>query len=110
VKKLFQQIGAVILLGVFCLYITPRDYVHHFVGHEDTVDEACELVYAGAPVLSGEHQHCEWLHWEVEAYLPSHATHLPAVPHPYAVLHEALPVHSFSYPAYYFSLRAPPHA
>ncbi|WP_343701136.1 hypothetical protein [Chitinophaga sp.] len=109
-KKLLQQIGAIILLGVFCLYITPRDYVHHFVGHEDTVDEACSLVYADAPVLSGQHQHCDWLHWEVEAYLPSYHTSIPAVPHQYAVVNQPLPLHFFSYPAYYFSLRAPPLA
>src|SRR5688500_1897213 len=39
VRKLIHSIGAIILLGVFCLYITPRDYMHHFAGHEDTVDE-----------------------------------------------------------------------
>ncbi|RPE12875.1 hypothetical protein EGT74_04850 [Chitinophaga lutea] len=109
-KQFFQQIGAILLLGVFCLYITPRDYVHHFVGHEDTIDEACNLVYTDGPVLSGQHQHCEWLHWEVEAYLPGYHTAVPATPHEYATLSQTLPLHIFSYPAYYFSLRAPPHA
>lgn len=110
VKKLAYKIGAIFLLGVFCLYITPRDLVHHFIGHEDTVDEQCSTLPANGLLLSVEHQHCEWLHWAVEAYLEPHTACLPSVSHQFEVLLAGLPANSFTYPAYYFSLRAPPLA
>lgn len=112
VRKLIHSIGAIILLGVFCLYITPRDYVHHFTGHEDTVDEAviCKSAYESGPVLSTEHRHCEWLTWAVDVYLPAHTVHLPAAAISYADPVEGLPAYIFSCPAYFFSLRAPPAA
>jgi hypothetical protein len=110
VKKLAYKIGAIFLLGVFCLYITPRDFVHHFIGHEDTIDEQCSAISTDGPVFSAQHQHCEWLHWAVEAYLEPHTTCLPSASHQFEVLLAGLPANSFTYPAYYFSLRAPPQA
>lgn len=112
VRKLIHSIGAIILLGVFCLYITPRDYVHHFTGHEDTVDEAFSTTH-NAPsgdALSSAHRHCEWLNWVVDAYLPAYETHLPAAAISYADPVQGLPAHNFSSPAYSFSLRGPPYA
>lgn len=108
-KKLFQKIGAVILLGVFCIYITPRDCLHHFVGHEDTQDETCRTAATSGLALSTQHQHCEWLHWAVEAYVDAPATGLPSAPYVYETLMQELPAHTYQYPPYYFSLRAPPH-
>ncbi|MBO9154605.1 hypothetical protein ACFOTA_20495 [Chitinophaga sp. GCM10012297] len=111
-KKLIHSIGAIILLGVFCLYITPRDYVHHFTGHEDTVDQPVSASCSApdGPGFSQEHRHCEWLNWVVDAYLPAHEVHLPATAISYADPVQGLPAYIFSSPAYFFSLRAPPHA
>lgn len=108
-KKLVQKLGAVILLGVFCIYITPRDYLHHFASHEDTQDEVCKTVPGDGPSLSTQHQHCEWLHWAVEAYIDAPVIGIPSTPYVYETLLQELPAHTFQYPPYYFSLRAPPH-
>ncbi|RPD39252.1 hypothetical protein [Chitinophaga barathri] len=111
-RKLFHSIGAIILLGVFCLYITPRDYVHHFTGHEDTVDEVTvgDHTQPAGHALSTQHRHCEWLNWTVDVYLHSHTIHFTAASISYADPVQGLPAHIFSYPAYFFSLRAPPAA
>ncbi len=111
-RKLIHSINAIFLLGVFCLYITPRDYVHHFAGHEDTIDEVVAAAYhaPSGPEFSPAHRHCEWLNWVVDAYLPGHQTHLPAIAISYANPVQGLPAYIHSSPAYFFSLRAPPHA
>lgn len=109
-KKRMQKIGAIILLGVFCIYITPRDYLHHFAGHHDTQDEDHRTIPTGDLSLSTVHKHCEWLHWTVEAYVDAPVIGLPSIPHIYKVLTQELPAYHYTYPPYFFSLRAPPHA
>lgn len=108
VKKLVQQIAAVLLLGVFCLYITPRDYLHHFTGHEDTQDETCMTTPLSGPVFSTQHQHCDWLNWTLEGYVDAPLIAIPSTLHTYKALLQELPALRFQYPPYYFSLRAPP--
>jgi len=110
VKKLAYQIGAIFLLGVFCLYTTPRDFVHQFAGHEDTIDEQCSPLQTDGLMLSVQHQHCEWLHWAVEAYMEPHAVCLPSVTHQFEILYEGIPANNFPYPPYYSPRRAPPQA
>ncbi|MGX5820795.1 hypothetical protein ACWKWU_21545 [Chitinophaga lutea] len=112
-KRLLQQIGAIILLGVFCLYITPRDYVHHFTGHEDTEDVsplAGHDHHDHGPSWSDQHRHCEWLHWEMAAFITEEPVIVPAAPYTFAAWRQTTPADGFSYPPYFFSLRAPPAA
>lgn len=106
-----QQISVFFLLGVFAIYTTPREYLHHFSGHEDTVDEpACSVLYTHGPAISTEHTHCDWLHSAMEMFLPEHTVRLAAVPFVYAELSSAQPVPVPVAPVPYCSLRAPPAA
>lgn len=110
-KQRLQQISVFFLLGVFSIYLTPREYLHHFTGHEDTVDEpACSAVYAYGPVVSSAHQHCDWLHCAMELFLPEHSVRLASVPFTYAELPSAQPVPVPAAPVPFCSLRAPPAA
>lgn len=95
------------MLGVFSLYITPRDFLHHFAGHEDTFDEA-PAARDGKLSVSEKHRHCEWLQWEVDTYLPPHEVFLECIPVQFRVVTASLPVTTISVTPYFFSLRAPP--
>ncbi|MGE7773884.1 hypothetical protein ACQKLP_04135 [Chitinophaga sp. NPDC101104] len=110
-KQRLLQISVFLLLGVFSIYLTPREYLHHFSGHEDTVDEpACSAIYAHGPVISTVHQHCDWLHGAMESFLPEHSVHLASVPFIFAELPSVQPVPVPVAPVLYCSLRAPPAA
>lgn len=90
----------------------PREYLHHFTGHEDTVDEpvCSDDGHAHGPSISIVHQHCDWLHSVMEVFLPEHSVHLAAVPFTYAALPSMQPVPVPVSPVPYCSLRAPPAA
>ncbi|WP_198651909.1 hypothetical protein [Chitinophaga deserti] len=110
-KQRLQQISVFLLLGVFSIYLAPREYLHHFTGHEDTIDEpVCADDYAHGPAISSVHQHCDWLHTAMELYLPEHSVRLAAVPFIFAELPPVQPVPVPASPVPYCSLRAPPVA
>ncbi|GAA0524700.1 hypothetical protein [Chitinophaga japonensis] len=64
-RQWLHKILAVILLGVFALHITPREFLHLLVPHEDTRDD--HAAYDGT-AFSIKHQHCDFLQIGVEPY------------------------------------------
>jgi hypothetical protein len=67
VYKRWQKILALILLGVFTLNTLPREFIHEFAGHHDTVDAWHH--HEGASV-SEKHRHCDFLQIAIEPYEP----------------------------------------
>ncbi|WP_143080866.1 hypothetical protein [Chitinophaga rupis] len=63
-KQWLHKIFAIILLGVFALHTTPREFIHLFAPHEDTIDDCG---YKGN-AFSIQHKHCEFLQIGVEPY------------------------------------------
>lgn len=107
-KRRLYQISTILLLAVFCFYNTPRDFVHLFTGHEDTLDETEQSVPTDGLTISDEHRHCEWLHWDVAVYLGADDITIHAVSYLYGTLTESLPVRTYKANPRYCSLRAPP--
>ncbi|WP_147323457.1 hypothetical protein [Chitinophaga silvatica] len=65
-KRRWHKILSIILLGVFTLNTLPREFIHEFAGHHDTVDA---WHHEGA-ALSELHQHCDFLQIAIEPYEP----------------------------------------
>lgn len=64
-RKWLHKILAFILLGVFALHITPREFLHLLAPHEDTTDS--HATYHGT-AFSIKHKHCDFLQIGVEPY------------------------------------------
>jgi hypothetical protein len=66
-RQKWYKILSIILLGVFTLNTFPREFIHEFAGHHDTVDS---LQHHHGAVLSVQHQHCDFLQIAIEPYEP----------------------------------------
>jgi hypothetical protein len=64
-KSCLHKILAVILLGVFTLNTIPREFIHEFTGHHDTVDV---FHLHDGPAVSDHHRHCDFLLIATEPY------------------------------------------
>lgn len=99
-----HKVLAIILLGVFALNTTPREFLHQFAPHEDTQDQH----HHDGLVFSVKHKHCEFLQIGVEPYEQ-------ITSHYYAAVQSVEWVYALPYipavekPRYtHASLRAPP--
>ncbi|HEY9258620.1 hypothetical protein [Chitinophaga sp.] len=66
-KSYLHKILAIILLGVFAINTIPREFIHEFSGHHDTVDAVHQ--HDGV-TISEHHRHCDFLQIGVEPYEP----------------------------------------
>ncbi|NLR56550.1 hypothetical protein HGH93_00460 [Chitinophaga polysaccharea] len=66
-KRYLHKILAILLLGVFTLNTIPREFIHEFAGHHDTVDAVHQ--HDGL-TISEQHRHCDFLQIGVEPYEP----------------------------------------
>ncbi|HEY0610458.1 MAG TPA: hypothetical protein VGD35_12395 [Chitinophaga sp.] len=73
-KHWIHKVLAIILLGVFALHTTPREFLHQFASHRDTKDQdqhSCADFDGLA--FSVKHKHCEFLQIAVEPYEQANA-------------------------------------
>jgi hypothetical protein len=63
-RQWLHKILAIILLGVFALHTTPREFIHLLAPHHDTLDDHA---YDGI-AFSNKHRHCDFLQIGVEPY------------------------------------------
>ncbi|WP_298731739.1 hypothetical protein [uncultured Chitinophaga sp.] len=75
-KHWIHKVLAIILLGVFALHTTPREFLHLFAPHQDTVDpHSCTS--SDGLAFSVKHQHCEFLQIAIEPYEQANVYHAP---------------------------------
>ncbi|UCJ07502.1 hypothetical protein KTO58_28235 [Chitinophaga pendula] len=67
-KRELHKILAIILLGVFMLHTTPREFLHLFAGHQDTIDQIDASHAPDGLTISTAHQHCGFLQIGIEPY------------------------------------------
>lgn len=95
------------LLGVFMINNTPRDFIHALAGHTDTVDiSICHP--DNGPAFSEQHRHCDFLQIGMEPY--EQADFISLVPSReviWAFISPAIPELHVT-PFRSLSLRAPP--
>ncbi|KAA2240666.1 hypothetical protein F0L74_31465 [Chitinophaga agrisoli] len=66
-RQWLHKILSIILLGVFALQITPREFIHLLAPHQDTVDKEDHGSHT-SPVFSVKHKHCDFLQIGVPPY------------------------------------------
>ncbi|MET7001076.1 hypothetical protein [Chitinophaga defluvii] len=67
-KQRLHKILAYFLLSIFVFHTAPREFIHQFAGHDDTMD-----VHAlpGTVSFSVPHTHCDFLQIEVAPFEPA---------------------------------------
>ncbi len=85
-----------------------HEFVHAFVGHEDTIDNFHPEKQQGQAYFEQEHHHCDFLHLPSPVYLSSsfQLYFYPALEHIETFLLEDIAV--FSRPHFHTALRGPP--
>jgi len=62
---MLNRIGHIItflcLTGILLLNSSPREFIHAFSGHTDTVDQPCSHKDDGTMAFEPEHHHCDFL-------------------------------------------------
>jgi hypothetical protein len=76
-KHWIHKVLAIILLGVFALHTTPREFLHQWTSHQDTQDQHGCADFDGL-AFSVKHKHCEFLQIGIEPYVQVNAYHPPA--------------------------------
>ena len=104
-KSCLHKILAIILLGVLAINTTPREFIHEFAGHHDTVDI---LHQRDGVTISEQHRHCDFLQIGVEPYEPFASCYVAPVQKVIWVFYP-LSIYETTYVALYnLNPRAPP--
>jgi hypothetical protein len=95
-----------VFLLMVMVYTAPRDLLHIFADHADTVHASCQQ--GDEPVISTVHHHCDLLHFTIEPAMLTEAQ-VWYVPVEAPVLQNEFPVKTFhTLPRPALSLRGPP--
>jgi hypothetical protein len=98
---------AIFLLAVISAFIVPKELVHAFYDHSDTV-HAVSHSDTGLPVVENAHQHCDILNFNVPLYFLSLSFFKAAeLPFSAEVIQQAATIF-FAHHIGLSSLRAPP--
>ncbi|MBA3649835.1 MAG: hypothetical protein H0W62_15050 [Chitinophagales bacterium] len=73
-KKSVQNILSAFLIVAFVFAITPKEFIHAFSDHQDTVD-----YHTGAISVGTNHIHCQILQLQIQQFRPSDKIALSAV-------------------------------
>jgi len=68
--KAYNKHIAIFLLAIISAFIVPKELVHAFYEHNDTI-HSIHHSENGLPVIENEHQHCEILSFNVPLYFLS---------------------------------------
>lgn len=99
-----KKITAWLLLLAFVFAITPKEFIHAFSGHEDTVDHHTD----GSITIGSYHTHCQVLQLQVNPFKETDKTILPVIEASGTQENFPAPaVHDFITAAY-TALRGPP--
>jgi hypothetical protein len=72
----FSKLIASVLLGIFSVFLIPKEFVHALYGHTDTH----EIVSVGSDKTIGAHHiHCGFLTYEASLFTIASSTHCPDV-------------------------------
>ncbi|MFY0252454.1 hypothetical protein ACDQ55_00720 [Chitinophaga sp. 30R24] len=105
-KRYLHKILAIILLGVFMMDTFPREFIHDFAGHHDTVDTPH---HQDGPAFSVHHRHCGFLQIGIEPYEPF-VTYYIAPVQQVIWIFSPLPIPETPHTDYYnLTPRAPPY-
>jgi hypothetical protein len=70
----FTKLIASILLGVFSVFLIPKEFVHALYGHTDTQETVC---IGHAKAIGTHHTHCDFLTYEASLFTLASATNCP---------------------------------
>lgn len=107
-KRILNIFIAAFLVLLMMLSGIAHEFVHSFIGHEDTIDHVSDKNHRGAISFEKEHHHCNFLEFPAPVFLAS-SIQLPfhqTSGHTEKFLLEDLCV--FTRPGLHTALRGPP--
>jgi hypothetical protein len=107
-KRILNIFIAASLVLLMMLSGVAHEFVHSFIGHQDTIDHVQDGKHPGAMSFEKEHHHCDFLQFPSPVFLSSsfYLQVHPTLKHTEKVLLADLPV--FSRPGLHTALRGPP--
>ncbi|MHB1921259.1 MAG: hypothetical protein ACYCOO_03380 [Chitinophagaceae bacterium] len=73
-KKALKKTGAILVLLAFFFSITPREFLHEFANHKDTVDHFHPEAW-----VSPVHIHCAFLHMDMAPFIKGSEFHFQSI-------------------------------
>lgn len=70
----FTKLIACCLLGVFSVFLIPKEFVHALYGHKDSIEK---ITITGNHAIGKQHTHCDFLSFEASLFTLANSTHCP---------------------------------